>query len=276
MASGDAASRRRETDGYELSANLEWLFTEAGRRPADRIRAAARQGLRFVEIWTWRDKDLDGIEAALRETGVVLQTMCTEPMGRLVDPATHPAFLAGLEESVRVAERLGCPHLVVTAGDVLPDVPRAAQRAAVVAALQAAAALLRDHDVTLLLENLNSRVDHVGTFLDSTTEVVQVLRAVASPRVALLYDAYHSLVMQERPEAVLDGAADLLAHVQIADAPGRVEPGSGSIDWPRELATLHRLGYRGPLGLEYRPTGRTEDSLQTTRLATYRTLRPLT
>ena len=246
----------------ELSANVEWLFTEAGPRTADRIRAAARHGIRFVEFWTWREKELDGIEAALHDTGVVLQTMCTEPMGRLVDPATHPAFLAGLEESVRVAERLGCPHLVVTAGDELPDVPRETQSAAVVEALRAAADVLAGHDVRLLLENLNSRVDHVGTFLDATTEVVQVLRAVGSPRVALLYDAYHSLVMQERPEDVLGDATDLLAHVQIADAPGRAEPGTGALDWPRLLAELQGLGYRGPLGLEYRPTGGTEDSLR--------------
>jgi hydroxypyruvate isomerase len=253
----------------ELSANLEWLFTEAGPRTGDRIRAAARHGIRFVEIWNWRDKDLDEIEAALHETGVVLQTMCTEPMGRLVDPATHAAFLAGVEESLRVADRLRCPHLVVTAGNELPGVPRDTQHEAVVDALRAAGALLAARDVTLLLENLNSRVDHVGTFLDSTSEVVRILRAVASPRVALLYDAYHSLVMDERPEAVLDGAADLLAHVQIADAPGRGEPGSGSLDWPGELAALHRLGYRGPLGLEYRPTGSTEDSLtEIARLAT--------
>ena len=268
MTSNRSASRSEGAAAFPLSANVEWLFTEAGPRHGDRIRAAARHGIRFVEIWTWRDKDLDDIEAALGATGVVLQTMCTEPMGRLVDPATHPAFLAGLEESVRVAERLGSPHLVVTAGDALPDVTREAQHAAVVEALRAAAALLADHDVTLLLENLNSRVDHVGTFLDSTAEVVQVLRAVGSPRVALLYDAYHSLVMEERPDVVLDGAADLLRHVQIADAPGRGEPGSGALGWEHELAVLHRMGYRGPLGLEYRPSGSTETSLQEiTRLA---------
>lgn len=246
---------------YPLSANLEWLFTEAGPHLGDRIRAAAGHGIRHAEMWTWRSKDMEGIETALRDTGVVLQTMCTEPMGRLVDPGTHPAFLAGLAESAPLAGRLGCPYLVVTAGDALPGVPRETQHAAVVDALRAAATVLADHDVTLLLENLNSRVDHVGTFLDSTAEVVQVLRAVGSPRVALLYDAYHSLVMQERPEVVLDGATDLLRHVQIADAPGRAEPGSGALDWAHELAVLHRLGYQGPLGLEYRPTGRTEESL---------------
>jgi hydroxypyruvate isomerase len=246
---------------YELSANLEWLFTEDAPTTADRVRAAAAHGLPAVEIWSWRDKDIPALAAALRDTGVVLQTMCTEPMGRLVDPATHGEFLAGLPESADVAERLGCPYLVVTAGDTLPGVPAGEQRAAVVAALTEAARLLEGREVTLLLENLNSRVDHVGTFLDDTAEVLSILREVGSPKVRLLYDAYHSWVMDERPEEVLADAGELLAHVQIADAPGRAEPGSGKVDFAHEITVLRELGYRGRLGLEYQPSTPTTDSL---------------
>jgi hydroxypyruvate isomerase len=247
---------------YELSANLEWLFLEAGPGTADRVRAAAAAGLPAVEIWTWRDKNIDALAAALTADGTGLQTMCTEPMGRLVDPQMHEPFLTGLPESADVAERLGCPYLVVTAGDTLPGVPAARQRAAVISALRQAAELLDGREVVLLLENLNSRVDHVGTFLDDTRSVLSILREVGSPHVKLLYDAYHSWVMDEDPAQVLADAGDVLAHVQIADAPGRGEPGSGSVDFPAELAKLHALGYRGRLGLEYRPTAGTLDSLK--------------
>jgi hydroxypyruvate isomerase len=250
---------------YELSANLEWLFTEAGPGAAERARAAAAAGLPAVEIWSWRDKDIDALAAALTDTGISLQTMCTEPMGRLVDPAAHEPFLTGLPESADVAERLGCPYLVVTAGDTLPGVPATRQRAAVVAALRQAAGLLDGRNVILLLENLNSRVDHVGTFLDGTREVLSILHEVSSPHVKLLYDAYHSWVMDEDPARVLADAGSLLAHVQIADAPGRGEPGSGSVDFPAELARLQGIGYRGRLGLEYKPTVGTLDSLKLIR-----------
>ncbi len=188
--------------------------------------------------------------------------MCTEPMGQLVDPNTHGIFLDGLEDSIAVAARLNCPYLVVTAGDTRSGVRREDQRAAIVEALRHADEILTGRAVTLLLENLNSRVDHPGTFLDSTTEVIRILHETASPFIKLLFDAYHASVMNEDARHILDTAGDLLAHIQIADTPGRHEPGSGTIDWPAELATFHGLGYTGRLGLEYQPTVPTLDSLK--------------
>lgn len=115
--------------------------------------------------------------------------------------------------------------------------------------------------MTLLLENLNSRVDHVGTFCDHTAEVISILREVNSPKVKLLYDAYHSLVIGEDPVTVLTGHVDLLGHIQIADAPGRHQPGTGVHDWTALLHTFRTLGYQGRIGLEYRPSADTIDSL---------------
>ena len=245
----------------ELSPSLELLFTEAGDDIGARVRAAHAAGYPAGEIWSWRDKDIGALERALQETGMTLQTLCTDPMTRIVDPSTHSAFLAGLEESVALAERLHSPYLVVTAGDELPGVPRRQQRDDVVAVLRRAATLLSGHPVTLLLENLNSRVDHVGTFCDSTADVISILREVDSPQVKLLYDAYHSLVMGESPADVLVGSMDLVGHIQIADAPGRHQPGTGTHDWVELLDLFARLGYPGRIGLEYKPIGGTIDSL---------------
>ena len=249
----------------ELSPCLELLFTEVGDDIGERVRAAHAAGYPAGEIWSWRDKDVGALERALHETGLKLQTLCTDPMTRIVDTSTHTAFLAGLAESIALAERLRSPYLVVTAGDELPAVPRKEQRDAVVAVLRQAATLLLGHSVTLLLENLNSRVDHVGTFCDSTADVISILREVNSPQVKLLYDAYHSLVMEEDPADVLAGNIDLVGHIQIADAPGRHQPGTGTHDWGELLALFVHLGYRGRIGLEYRPTGGTIDSLESIR-----------
>lgn len=254
---------------FELSANLELLFSEAGGRvgraaehaPA-RVRAAAAAGFRAVDIWWWSDKDLDRFADSLTETGVQLQSMCVEPIGGLTDTARHARFLEGLESSLAVARRLDCPFLVVQAGDLDPARSPQGQRLALTRALAAAAEFLRGEPVTLLVENLNSRVDHPGTFLDSTPLAIDIVRDVDSPCVKLLYDLYHSRVMDEDPKIVLHETEDVLAYVQIADAPGRHEPGTGDIDWPAELATLHELGYRGRLGLEYLPLRATETSLQ--------------
>jgi hydroxypyruvate isomerase len=83
---------------------------------------------------------------------------------------------------------------------------------------------------------------------------VSIIREVDHPSLRLLYDLYHSVVMGERPAVVLAGATDLVCHVQVADVPGRAEPGSGAIDWAADVATLAALGYRSRIGLEYVPT----------------------
>lgn len=245
----------------ELSSCLELLFTEAGDDIGERVRAAHAAGYPAGEIWSWRVKNLDSLERALQETGLVLQTLCTDPMTRIVDPSTHDEFLSGLGESIALAERLHSPFLVVTAGDELPGVPRAQQRDAVIAALRRAATLLAGHPVTLLLENLNSRVDHIGTFCDCTADVISILREVNSPLVTLLYDVYHSLVMDENPAEVLTGNMNLVGHIQIADVPGRHQPGTGTHDWAGLLDLFAHLGYQGRIGLEYRPIGGTLNSL---------------
>lgn len=253
----------------DLSVNLELLFAEAPDRRGeaapdvgDRIRAAAHLGLRAAEIWGWRTKDLGQLSSALQATGVTLHTMCVDPMGTLVDPATHELLCNAATESAAVAGTLGCPYLVITAGDQQPGVSRPRQHQAVVDGLRQASRVLDGSDVTLLLENLNSEVDHVGTFLDSTSECLDIVEEVDSPRVRLVYDEYHSLMMGERPEVVLRDRIDLVSHVQIADIPGRGEPGSGNIDWSRELSILQETGYQGYVGLECRPTVPTPHALR--------------
>jgi len=245
----------------ECSANIELLFSEAGITPASRIRAAADCGFQLVEMWNWRDKDLATVTTALAETGTRLQALCVEPMGRLVDRSTHAQFLAGLHDSIAVAERLGSPFLYLIAGDRMSGVERAEQHRAVVEALSQAADVLDGHEVMLLLENLNSRVNHVGTFLDSSRETIQIVREVGAPTIGMLYDLYHSLVMGEQPTQELAGAIDMVKHVQIADVPGQGEPGSGQVDWSRTLTELRELGYAGAIGLEYVPTVETTRSV---------------
>jgi hydroxypyruvate isomerase len=253
------------TAPLELSACIELLFVEGGRPFADRIRAAREAGLPAVEFWSWRDKPLEDLERALDDTGLAVTSFVSEPAGGLVDTSTHRAFLDGLVESCAVAQRLAVPNLVVLAGDALPGVDTVRQRDAVVAALRTAAPIAADHGIVLTLEPLNTRVDHPGHFLDRTADGMSIVREVDHPGLRLLYDLYHSVVMDERPAEVLRDAMDLVGHVQIADVPGRHEPGSGTIAWADEIATLRRIGYRGRLGLEYVPEVESAASLGTIR-----------
>ena len=237
-----------------FSPCVELLFADGADTPhAERIRRAAAAGFRWVEMWGWIHADIPAIAAELRDTGVRLNCLSAEPSARIVDPDTHDAFLRSIHASATLAAELRCTHVVVLAGDELRGVSRSAQRAAVVNALRRAAPIAQQFGVTLVLENLNTRVDHVGYFLDRTTEALDIIDEVDHQSVRMLYDLYHSVVMDESPAEVLRGRMDRVAHIQIADVPGRHEPGSGAIDWPREISWLVHNGYEGRIGLEYVP-----------------------
>jgi hydroxypyruvate isomerase len=247
----------------ELSACIELLFAEAPAHAFDeRIVRASDAGLPAVEMWGWRSKDVPAISRALARTGVALTSMVVDPMIPMVDPADRRDALAAIADSAAVAADLGCKNLVITVGDARPDVPRRDQHQAIVESLKAAAPIVGSNGVTLVLENLNSRIDHIGHFLDSASETLDIVDEVGSPQVQMLYDLYHSVVMGETPREVLDGQLDRVRHVQIADSPGRHEPGSGTVDWAAELGWMLSSGYRGRIGLEYLPATDTVESLR--------------
>jgi hydroxypyruvate isomerase len=248
-----------------LSGCVESLFLREHGEVVARMRACAGAGLEAVEFWLWRDKDLDAIARVLGEMGLALSGFCAEPRLAIVDPATHGDWLAGVRESLAVARRLGAPALIVLSGDEIPGVARGAQQAAVVAALRAAAGMAEDAGVKLLLEPLNIAKDHVGYFVHSTAAGLDMVEAVGSPAVGLLYDVYHSAMMGERQDEVLAGRGHLVGHVHVADVNGRHEPGSGTIDWAARMRGLREIGYTGAIGLEFWPTGGTVDALARTR-----------
>ncbi|MBB4190567.1 hydroxypyruvate isomerase [Rhizobium sp. L9] len=244
------------------SACIEWLFAEEGDSFADRIRRAHAGGLTAIEFWRWTDKDLDAIETALKETGLAVTSLVAEPMIALTDAANRQAWLAGLAESVAVAKRLGAPVLIAQAGDDLAGFSRDEQRVALTDTLKSGADILEGSGVRLGVEPLNIRIDHIGYFLDSTREGLDIVDDVGRPEIGIVYDIYHSAVMDERTEDVLDGRLDRVFHVHVADHPGRNEPGSGGIDLAHRLNWIFANGYDGAVGLEYRPTRAGADAVK--------------
>jgi hydroxypyruvate isomerase len=244
------------------SACIEMLFvTEADNIP-DRIRLAKAAGLDGIEFWLWSNKDLGAVKEALAETGLPLTGILCEPIAMITDPDAHAAFLDGVRASLAAALELGAPMMIAQSGNDRAGVPREAQHAALVKVMKEAADILKGSGVVLALEPLNDRVDHIGYYLTSTVEGLDIIDEVDRPEIKLLYDIYHSAMMGERIEDVLDGRLDRVVHVHLADTQGRGEPGSGTMDWQARLEWLADQGYSGFIGLEYRPTGSTEDSLR--------------
>lgn len=261
------------------SACVEWLFADSGALPPlpgtsasdanpapvsfpARIRAAKAAGLDAVEFWHWSNKDRGAIRRALDETGLPLAGILCEPISQLTDRSAHDRFLAGVRASLDAAAELGAPMMIAQSGNVRPGVARSDQHAALVEVFAKAAAMLQGSGVVLALEPLNDRVDHPGYYLTSTSEGLDIVDEVGRPEIGLLYDIYHSAMMGERIGEVLAGRLDRVVHVHLADTNGRAEPGTGELDWQGALDWLERGGYRGFVGLEYRPRRPTPDSLE--------------
>lgn len=245
----------------DLCPCLDALFPGG---PVERaLQRLAASGFRQFEFWDWRARDLDALAAAAASGGLSAVAFSGNTFEEpLVDPQAHPQTLAHLRRSLQVAHRVGVRLLVVHVGYTRPAASRQAQWEAAVRGLRAAGELAAEAGVTLALEPLNSRVDHPGYFLDTLPEALRMLAEVDHPAVRLLLDVYHMWVMHGDLLAHLPQTLPLVAHVHVADVPGRGEPGSGTIPWREVMDALQKGGYEGAIGLECWPTGSAEVALR--------------
>jgi len=227
----------------------------------DRIDAVARCGFPAVEFWRWRDKDLGGIAERARRAGVRVATFAVDTAGALTDGNNIGNAIAATRDSLAAARRLGVDRLLVTVGNELPDVPRAAQREAIVAYFVAATPLLEEAGVTLLLEPLNVIVDHKGYFLSSSDEAFEIIESANTERVKLLFDVYHQQITEGNLTQNIVSNFTRIGHFHIADVPGRHEPGTGEINYANLLRKIAELGYRDYVRLEFRPSVAPEEAL---------------
>lgn len=250
-----------------FSACIDMLFVPETADVAERIHLAKAAGVQAVEFWMWSNKDLNAIEDALGATGLALAGIVAEPFAELTQTSDHNRFLDGLAQSLSVAQRLGTKVMIAQAGPLLEGVSRESQHDALTEAMARSADVLKGSGVQLALEPLNILVDHAGYYLDSTLEGLDIIDAVNRPEIALLYDLYHSMVMGEVPQEVLAGRVDRIAHIHVADHPGRNQPGTGGLPLRDSLDWLSNQGYGGYIGLEFKPTGETAVALDETRVA---------
>jgi hydroxypyruvate isomerase len=236
----------------KLSACIEMIFRDLPF--VDRIAATKAAGLDTVEFWGWRNKELDAIRAACDQHGVTVATFGVDTGGPLTVPGDIDALMTGFAESIEAAQKLGVSTLLCTTGNEQAGKTRAEQRDLIVAKLQAAAPLLEDAGITLVLEPLNVLVDHAGYYLVTTADALSILDEVGSPNVKLLFDIYHQQISEGNVLRNLLGNLDWVGHIHAADNPGRNEPGTGELNYGMIFRKLDEAGYSGYVGLEYRPT----------------------
>ncbi len=248
-----------------FAANLTMLWPELP--VLDRFRAAAQAGFRRVEILFVHELDGAAVERLLRELGLDLVLFDPRPgdwakgeRGLLSVPGREAEFLETVREAIAAAQRFGTRRLNALAGIPPPGVSRDEARRTAVVNLRAAAPLVVKAGITLLVENINT-VDMPGYFASTADIAADLVDAAGSPNVRLQLDQYHVGMMGEDARAILRRHFPLIAHVQIADVPGRHQPGTGKQPIPAFLSDLDELGYTGSVGLEYRPQGTTDESL---------------
>jgi hydroxypyruvate isomerase len=237
--------------GYRLAVCAEMVYLDLPF--PERVRRIAGLGFE-VEIWNWAGKDID----ALARTGATFSSMTGYLGGTLADPAGADELLRTARLSLEVAQRLGCPRLNVHGTGLddrgLPVVPATAVTPAMW--LTAARTLTRLAELgeragrTFTLENLNTAVDHPGTPFARAGDTLALVEAVDHPNLRMNLDLYHAQIGEGNLVQLVERALPVVGEIQVADVPGRREPGTGEIHYPAVAAALGRLGYRGVVALE--------------------------
>ncbi|KFI06436.1 hydroxypyruvate isomerase [Massilia sp. BSC265] len=249
----------------KFAANLSLLFNELPF--LDRFAAARAAGFEAVEFLFPYAFDTEQIAARLRRYGLelVLHNLpagdwTAGERGLACDPRRSAEFQDGVGLALDYALELGVRRLHCLAGRLPPNVTQERARAAYVANLRHAAARCREHGITLLIEPINDR-DMPGYFLTGTRQAVAIIEEVGAPNLALQYDIYHMQRMEGELAETIRRYLPLIRHVQLADVPGRHQPGTGEINFPFLFRLLDELGYEGWIGCEYLPQGDTVASL---------------
>lgn len=249
----------------KFSVNLTMLFNEVD-FPA-RFEKAARAGFKGVEYlfpYAWKKEDL---AAALKQNGLQ-QVLFNLPAGDwnagergiACLPGREGEFRQGVSTAIEYAAALGCTQLNCLAGMTPKSEAPEKIRATLVGNLRFAADALEKKGIRLLVEALNSQ-DMPGFHLVRTADVLNLLAEVGSPNAYIQYDVYHMQIMEGNLTKTLLDNLGRISHIQIADNPGRNEPGTGEINYPNLFRALDKAGYDRWIGCEYRPAGLTEDGL---------------
>lgn len=241
-----------QTMHTRFAVNIEMWFTEFDF--LDRIKQAAALGFPAIEFWPWRNRDIKAIASLTQELGIEIAQFTAWPFNPgMNDPANHDAVVKEVEASCRVANQLKCRKMTVVGGDDQPGMTQEQMHKNIIKALKRCAPIAKAHDIMLILEPMNIRVDHKGHCLYGSPHPVRICREVDSPHVKINWDLYHMQISEGDLCGRLAEGFDQCGYLQLADHPGRHEPGTGEVHYNRVLQQAYELGYRDYVGLECVP-----------------------
>jgi hydroxypyruvate isomerase len=237
----------------------------------ERVEAAAKAGLQSVELVSehinWTDTDIAEKKKVLRSYNLGMDTIIATPDWKrrpvsMVNPAQKDNFLKDVQQAIVFAQKLEVPQIILMSGDEIPGKTRDEQYAALLEATKRAGDLAAKANVTMIVEPLNSKVNHKDFFLTTCVEGLKLMKDVDNPHVKLLFDIYHEQVQIGNVVRTLTAAAPHVAVFHIADNPGRNDPGTGEMNYPNIYKAIQKTGYSGYICMEYVPLGEQVASLK--------------
>ncbi|MEJ0098248.1 MAG: TIM barrel protein [Pseudomonadota bacterium] len=247
-----------------LAANLSTLFTELPF--LERFAAAAAAGFKSVECQFPYEAEPAVVAARVQAAGLEW-VLFNAPPGNAGErgiaslPGRERDFDASIEVAARYAEAGACPRVHVMAGLVPQGADRARHLDCFIDSIGRAADRLAALGALVMIEPINTRVDVPGYLLDSTTLALECMARAARPNIRLQYDVYHMQIMEGDLLRSIGRLLPHIGHIQIADNPGRHEPGTGEVAFERVLPGIDALGYSGYIGCEYLPAAGTMQGL---------------
>lgn len=215
------------------------------------------------EIWCWWDKDIDKLIELKNKLEMKITACCTKFIS-LVEPAERDEYIKGLRDSIETAKKLGCNQLISQVGNDTGK-SREEQYKSLVEGLKLCAPILEENDITLVVEPLNTRVDHPGYYLWSSDEGFKMIDEVGSPNVKLLYDIYHQQIMEGDVLRQIIPNISKIGHFHAAGNPGRNELYYGELEYKRIFEEIKKTGFNGYVGFEYFPKDPVAEGLKKTK-----------
>ena len=250
----------------KLAANLTMLFTEVPfMERFGAARAAGFRGVEFLFPYAF-DANLIAEQLRLHQLQLVLHNLPAGDWERGERGiACHPdrvgEFESGVRQAIEFARILGVRQLNCLAGIQPPQISTELARQTLINNLRYAAARLKQHDIRLLIEPINT-MDIPGFFLSGSSQALALIEATGADNLFLQYDIYHMQRMEGELINTMRKNLPMIKHIQLADNPGRFEPGSGEINFHNVFAQLEAMGYEGWIGCEYKPKQGTLAGLQ--------------
>jgi hydroxypyruvate isomerase len=251
-----------------------------GTDASEKIKKVKKIGFEAVEFWFWdheftgnnlipRRKNIHEISSVCKDLNITITDLVVNSPdgligGFLTKPEDKNKYLERLKETIEIAHKLDCKKLITCTGNEIADKTFKQQFENIVNILTVGAEIANKEGITLVLEALNSYVDHPGYFLTSSKTGFDIVRMVNNPGLKLLYDVYHMQIMEGNLTASIKNNISLIGHFHSAGVPGRNELYSGEINYASIINTINDSGYDGYFGLEYWPAEQEEISLSET------------